>query len=80
MSSIYNVSTGKSTTVNDLYKVFNELRNGKLHLEYKSERPGDILHSALDSTKIQKYLGWLPKTNLVDGIRQTYEWFKGKSK
>ena len=31
-----------------------------------------------DITKIRDMLGWVPRTGLVDGLTETYEWIRGE--
>jgi len=40
-----------------------------------TDRPGHDLRYAIDSTKIQKELGWTPKETFNTGIRKTVIWY-----
>lgn len=42
---------------------------------YVQDRPGHDLRYAIDSSKIQHELGWVPKETFESGIRKTVEWF-----
>ena len=42
---------------------------------FVKDRPGHDIRYALNSNKIKKKLGWKPKTNFSQGIRQTLEWY-----
>lgn len=39
------------------------------------DRPGHDLRYAIDPSKIQSELGWMPTTSLDDGIRHTVSWY-----
>ena len=41
-------------------------------------RPGDIRHSTADVSKIREVLGYVPEISLLEGLRQTVEWYRVK--
>jgi dTDP-glucose 4,6-dehydratase len=48
-------------------------------LSYVKDRPGHDRRYALDSSKIEKQLGWKPSISLDDGLRQTIDWYRAHS-
>lgn len=45
--------------------------------EHVNDRPGHDMRYAIDSTKLQKELGWKPKfTDFETGLKQTIEWYQ----
>lgn len=44
-------------------------------IEYVRDRPGHDLRYAIDSTKIQKDLGWIPLETFESGIAKTVKWY-----
>jgi dTDP-glucose 4,6-dehydratase len=44
-------------------------------ITFVKDRPGHDLRYAIDSTKIQKDLGWMPEESFETGIRKTVEWY-----
>ncbi|GGK73169.1 dTDP-glucose 4,6-dehydratase [Amphritea balenae] len=44
-------------------------------ITYVEDRPGHDLRYAIDASKIQKELGWVPEESFETGIRQTVEWY-----
>ncbi|MEQ9566324.1 MAG: GDP-mannose 4,6-dehydratase, partial [Pseudomonadales bacterium] len=44
-------------------------------IEFVADRPGHDLRYAIDATKIEQELGWIPDNTFETGIRQTVEWF-----
>ena len=38
-------------------------------------RPNEVNYLLGDSSKASKELGWMPKTDLIDGIKKTYAWY-----
>lgn len=44
-------------------------------ITYVADRPGHDLRYAIDASKIQNELGWLPKETFNTGIRKTVQWY-----
>ena len=44
-------------------------------ITYVSDRPGHDQRYAINPSKIQNELGWLPKTSFDEGIKQTIQWY-----
>lgn len=44
-------------------------------IEYVKDRPGHDFRYAIDSSKIEKSLGWRPKFEFKEGLEQTIEWY-----
>ncbi len=58
------------------------VQNSKLNIEhYKDlkvfvkDRPGHDMRYAIDASKIQKELGWMPLETFESGIRKTVQWY-----
>ena len=50
-------------------------RSYKELITYVQDRPGHDLRYAIDATKIQCELGWMPQETFETGIRKTVEWY-----
>jgi dTDP-glucose 4,6-dehydratase len=44
-------------------------------ITYVADRPGHDMRYAIDATKIQKELGWVPQETFGSGIKKTVEWY-----
>lgn len=44
-------------------------------ITYVKDRPGHDYRYALDSSKVEKELGWRPETNIMEGLRKTIHWY-----
>jgi len=44
-------------------------------IEFVEDRPGHDQRYAIDATKIQKAIGWLPHETFESGLRKTVEWY-----
>jgi GDP-L-fucose synthase len=51
-----------------------EVTNYDGKIKFDKSKPNGIMKKYLDSNLIFSY-GWKPKTNLNQGLYQTYEWF-----
>lgn len=45
-------------------------------IEHVADRPGHDQRYAIDFSKIKSELGWEPKINFEDGLKETIEWYK----
>jgi dTDP-glucose 4,6-dehydratase len=49
---------------------------GEEMIEYVADRPGHDLRYAMDISKSKKELGWTPKTDFSEGLKQTIDWYE----
>lgn len=76
-SGIYNVGTGKETSIRDLYWLTARLIGASSRKPRR--RPaitGEVMHSALDSRSIRRALKWKTATSLTHGLVKTIEYFR----
>ncbi len=71
----YNIGTEIETSVNELVMVMQMVSERNFDVEYAPPRPGEVQRISLDTNLAKRVLGWSPKVNLEDGIRQTWMWF-----
>lgn len=74
-----NVSTGTETSVNELIESFEKAVGHAVSVDYQAARPGDILRSVLSNQSLASALNFAPQTDLAQGIRRTYEWYRSVS-
>ncbi len=76
---IFNISTGKATTLNRLVRLLQEI-TGKTNLKlvYKKSRAGDIRHSCASIEKARRFLGYEPMFPLEKGLKELVEWYRVK--
>jgi dTDP-glucose 4,6-dehydratase len=73
---IYNVGTGISVDNLSLAKrIISHLGKTDDLITYVSNRKGHDAKYVLDCAKIQKELGWQPKTELYEGLLKTVDWY-----
>jgi len=72
---VFNVGTGKSHTLNEVYATIAEHLGFKGEPIYGPPRAGDIKHSLADISRATNGLGYQPKFHFHDGLRKTVEWY-----
>ena len=72
----YNVASGKSSSLNEMYAVISDLLGKDLKPVFGPERKGDIRHSGADISKISKNLGYAPEYDFEKGIKEAIQWYK----
>ena len=68
----YNVGTGAETSVRELARTLIEAADSDAGTEFAPARPGELLRSSLDTSKLRA-VGWEPRVDLAEGLRRTYE-------
>lgn len=63
---IYNLGTGRGTSVLELVKAFEEANNLRIPYSVTERRPGDIAECYADVSKARNQLGWVAKRNVVE--------------
>jgi UDP-glucose 4-epimerase len=72
---VYNVGTGRETSVNDLARMIIGVTGGRMSPVYIDRRDIDnIRRRVLNIEKIRRELRWTPKTTVREGVRRTLEW------
>ncbi len=73
-SDLYNVATGTSYSLNKLIDILKtEIIKKDFKVKYVAKRPGDILFSKTDATKIKNNLGFKCDYDLLRGLKEIYE-------
>ena len=73
---VFNVCSGRATTILDLLRVIDELYPGSPAPVFAGPRPGDIYRSLGDPARAQQVLGFCAETSLADGLKATLEWMR----
>ncbi len=76
-SFAFNVGTGVATSVLRLADALEEIAGRRPGREHRPARPGELLHSTLDSARLRGE-GWAPSFSLEEGLRETYEYIKSQ--
>ena len=74
---VFNISGGKSITLNELADLIIKLAGNRLKPIYQGARQGDIRHSLADISKAAAF-GYEPHYSLSDGLAETLKWYQNK--
>lgn len=80
LGEVYNCAVGDRTTLNTLFNALkNELFNNGVSYSsepiYREFRAGDVRHSQASIKKAETRLGYAPKFNIEDGIKEAMPWY-----
>ena len=72
----FNVGTGIETDITTIFQVLKRLTGSSQPEEHGPPLPGEQRRSVVDARKIEKLLGWKPKTALDAGLDATVRYFR----
>jgi UDP-glucose 4-epimerase len=75
---LMNIAYGQRASLNQIIDMLNELTHQNLPAQYGPERAGDVRHSHASLNRAKDILGYAPKVDLLEGLRQTLEWYRHK--
>jgi UDP-glucose 4-epimerase len=78
-TGVFNVATGKETSINSLAKILLEVSAKKAFAQYGPPRQGDQSRSVISYKKLNESFGWRPKISLEQGLVETYQFFQSYS-
>ena len=71
---LFNLGTGKGSSVLECVKTFEEVTGVKVNYKLGPRREGDVVKVWADTTKANKVLGWKSKLDLREMMRTAWEW------
>ena len=72
---VFNVGTGKSRTLNEVYEGIASALGFKQPPQYGPERVGDVKHSLASIERARTELGYEPKADFQQGLEKTVAWY-----
>ncbi|HEY3627820.1 MAG TPA: NAD-dependent epimerase/dehydratase family protein [Terracidiphilus sp.] len=71
-----NTATGTRITLNETFAILKELTGFSGSPLYRPARAGDVRDSLADISRVRELLGYEPRVNFREGLRQTVEWYR----
>ncbi len=71
---VYNVGTGKGSSVLEAIQSFERVSGVKLNYKIVDRRPGDIVSAYADTAKANKVLGWKAQFTLDQAMKSAWDW------
>lgn len=75
--NIYNIGTGKETSIKELCNVIKELSGNNVSVTNSEQRLGDIKRSCANIELAKKELTYISSMPLHQGLKKTIEWVRG---
>ena len=73
---LYCIGTNVKTSVNDIYRALVTISGFEAPVTAGPKRAGDARDAQFDPQLAKRELDWTPTTALIDGMRETYDYFK----
>ena len=77
---IFNIGTGKGSSVLEVIKAFEKASGEKLDYKITGRREGDITSAYADTTRAKEILKWESKKTLEDALKDAWRWQKSLNK
>ncbi len=71
---VYNIGTGKGSSVLEVVKTFEKVSGQKLNYKIVDRRPGDVIAAYADTQKANSVLGWKAVYSLEDALESAWKW------
>jgi UDP-glucose 4-epimerase len=78
-SGLFNVGTGKETTINFLTRYLVKASAVATSIEYGPAIKGEQKRSVIDSGKLLNGFGWKPGVSVEEGLLETFNYFKNQT-
>ena len=73
---IYNLGTGRGTSVLELVHAFEKVNNIKIPYVIRERRPGDVDENYADASKAYREMGFKTRLTIEDACRDSWNWQK----
>ena len=71
---VFNIGTGKGTSVLEVIKAFEKVTNQSLNYKIVDRREGDIIEAYADTSLANNELKWKTELNLEDALASAWKW------
>ena len=73
-----NIGSDEMVSINELLRLITTIEGKNVKVKH-IKGPIGVQGRNSDNRLIQEKLGWSPQLPLIEGLKKTYEWIKGKS-
>jgi UDP-glucose 4-epimerase len=71
---VYNLGTGRGSSVLEIVKAFEKITGKKLNYKIVDRRPGDVISVYADTTKANKVLDWKTEKSMEEALASAWKW------
>lgn len=78
VGQVVNLGSGVHRSVLEIAQAVREIMKpgDKSPIEFIGDRPGQVFRHTAEISKVQRLLGWKPKTDFMDGLKRTVDWYQ----
>lgn len=73
---LYNIGNNRSEALMDFIQVLEEIIGKKAKIKFLEMQPGDVKETLADITDTTRDFGFLPKTNIQEGLKKFVGWYR----
>ena len=73
---VFNIGNSDPVPLMEYVYALEEVLGTKAIIEYLPMQSGDVEATFADTSLLESYIGFKPKTNIKDGIKKFIEWYK----
>lgn len=73
---VFNIGTGKGSSVLEVIQSFEKVTGLKLNYKIAERRAGDVIQAFADTSKSNEVLGWKAELSLDDAMESAWKWEK----
>jgi UDP-glucuronate 4-epimerase len=73
---IYNIGNSNPVKLMDFIKAIENATGKTAEKIFLPMQPGDVFQTNADTSSLQKDLGFKPNKNIIEGVKETVEWYK----
>lgn len=76
LSRIYNIGNNQSEALMDFIHTLEDIIGKKARIRFEEMQPGDVKETIADIADTTKDFGFLPKTNIQEGLKSFVKWYR----
>jgi len=73
---IFNIGTGKQTSIRNLAEMILNITGSTSEIIYRDGRLADLISLEADYSEIKLKTGWFPRFSMEEGLKRTAEWYR----
>jgi UDP-glucose 4-epimerase len=79
-TKLFHLANGNQISINQMCNSLKEVSESNIEFEHVDAVPGEVRDIVLDISLARDELGWNPKTNIKEGLKETWDWFNNSKK
>ena len=74
VGEVFNIGGGSRVSVNEVLDSMQKIAGKSARIVYRDVQKGDVRHTLADTSKTKKYLGYVPRVDLITGLTKEWKW------